>query len=184
MERRMALLRLQIGLAVASVAAAVAVVGPTRAASTPAHAARTPSALEAGVLRELNAVRAAHRLRPVRLNGELGVAAGEHSREMIADGYFEHASHDGTAFWKRIGRWYVQAGYARWSVGENLLWSSPDVSPSAAVARWMASPEHRANILGERWREVGVSAIHVARAPGAFRGLPVTIITTDFGARS
>jgi hypothetical protein len=28
-----------------------------------------------------------------------------------------------------------------------------------------------------------VSAVHVARAPGAFHGLGVTIITTDFGVR-
>src|SRR5689334_22404710 len=128
--------------------------------------------------------RRSRRLPPLRPNGELRVAAAQHSREMLADGYFDHASHDGTAFWKRIGRWYGAAGYTRWAVGENLLWSSPDVSPSTAVARWLASPEHRANILGASWREIGVSALHVAHAPGAYRGLPVTIITTDFGARS
>jgi uncharacterized protein YkwD len=177
-------LRLQFGLAAAFLVAVAAVVAPTRAASRPAHAMRAPSALEASVLRELNEVRAAHGLRPLRLNGELGVAAAQHTREMLNDGYFEHASHDGTAFWRRIGRWYPAAGYTRWAVGENLLWSSPDVTPSAAVARWMASPEHRANILGASWREIGISALHVAYAPGTFHGLPVTIVTTDFGARS
>jgi uncharacterized protein YkwD len=47
----------------------------------------------------------------------------------------------------------------------------------------MNSPEHRENILTPRWREIGVAAIHVGRAPGTFRNLPVTIITTDFGVR-
>jgi len=47
----------------------------------------------------------------------------------------------------------------------------------------MNSPEHRANILTARWREIGVSAVHLAAAPGAFKGLEVTIITTDFGVR-
>ena len=99
------------------------------------------------------------------------------------DGYFDHSSHDGTAFWKRIGHWYSQQGFHTWSVGENLLWSSPDVEPAAALRLWMHSPEHRANILNARWREVGVSAIHLPVAFGTFNGLAVTIITTDFGFR-
>jgi uncharacterized protein YkwD len=102
---------------------------------------------------------------------------------MGADGYFKHASHDGTAFWKRIGRWYGQDGFHYWSVGENLLWSSPDVDPAAAMQLWMHSPEHRANILTARWREIGVSAVHLTAAPGTYKGLEVTIITTDFGFR-
>jgi uncharacterized protein YkwD len=47
----------------------------------------------------------------------------------------------------------------------------------------MSSPEHRANILDPNWREIGVSAQHVASAPGAYKGLEVTVITTDFGVR-
>jgi uncharacterized protein YkwD len=47
----------------------------------------------------------------------------------------------------------------------------------------MDSPEHRANILTPRWREIGISAVHVAAAPGTFQGREVTIITTDFGVR-
>jgi uncharacterized protein YkwD len=47
----------------------------------------------------------------------------------------------------------------------------------------MNSPEHRANILNGRWREVGVSAIHLPVAFGTFDGHAVTIITTDFGFR-
>ena len=70
-----------------------------------------------------------------------------------------------------------------WSVGENLLWSSPNVDPAGALKLWMNSPEHRANILTARWREIGVSALHVADAPGVYHGLEVTIITTDFGVR-
>jgi uncharacterized protein YkwD len=48
---------------------------------------------------------------------------------------------------------------------------------------WMNSPEHRANILDPRWREVGVSAMHFDAAPGTYQGRAVTIITTDFGVR-
>jgi len=141
------------------------------------------SSLESGVLSQLNKIRLQHGLQPVKISARLTASAAQHSREMGADGYFAHNSHDGTAFWKRIGRWYGSQGYGYWSVGENLLWSSPGVDPKAALQLWMNSPEHRANILNGRWREIGVSAVHLDAAPGTYKGLPVTIVTTDFGVR-
>ena len=141
------------------------------------------SSLESGVLSQLNKIRLQHGLQPVKISARLTASAAQHSREMGADGYFAHNSHDGTAFWKRIGRWYESNGYGYWSVGENLLWSSPQVDPVDALQLWMDSPEHRANILTARWREIGISAVHVAAAPGTYKGREVTIITTDFGAR-
>lgn len=141
------------------------------------------SSLESGVLADLNKIRVQHGLQPVTISTRLTASAAQHSKEMGADGYFEHKSHDGTVFWKRIGRWYGSNGYSYWSVGENLLWSSPQVDPAGAMQLWMNSPEHRANILSARWREIGISAVHFASAPGTFKGLEVTIITTDFGYR-
>ena len=70
-----------------------------------------------------------------------------------------------------------------WSVGENLLWSSPDVDPSSALKMWFDSPEHKRNMLNARWREIGLSAVHVAAAPGTYGGREVTIITADFGVK-
>ncbi|MFL5961950.1 MAG: CAP domain-containing protein [Gaiellaceae bacterium] len=164
----------------------VALVGALAAPA--AHSSRAGnrvvlSSLESGVLFELNKIRAQHGLQPVKISGRLTASAVQHSSEMGADGYFEHNSDDGTAFWKRIGHWYGSSGYGYWSVGENLLWSSPQVDPAGAMQLWMNSPEHRANILKARWREIGISAVHFASAPGTFRGLEVTIITTDFGIR-
>ena len=78
---------------------------------------------------------------------------------------------------------YASAPWRYWSVGENLLWSSPDVSAGGALRMWLASPEHRANLMNPRWREIGVSAIHESHAPGIYKGLDVTIVTTDFGVR-
>jgi uncharacterized protein YkwD len=141
------------------------------------------SSLESGILVQLNQIRAQHGLLPVRISARLTSSAAQHSTEMGADGYFEHNSNDGTVFWKRIGRWYGSNGYRFWSVGENLLWSSPQVDPAGAMQLWMNSPEHRANILNASWREIGISAVHVAAAPGTYKGLEVTIITTDFGIR-
>ncbi|HZT90751.1 MAG TPA: CAP domain-containing protein [Gaiellaceae bacterium] len=171
--------------AIAAVFAAACLV-PAAAMPAPARAHRAANAmavLDQGVLQQLNEIRAQHGLVPLRLSAKLSAAAAQHSREMAADGYFQHNSYDGTAFWKRIQRFYGATGYGFWSVGENLLWSSPDVDAAGALQLWMHSPEHRANILTARWREIGIAAVHVASAPGAYHGLPVTIITTDFGVR-
>jgi uncharacterized protein YkwD len=166
-------------------AAAVALVPATAAPSTrqPRAAHVTLSALESGVLQELNAIRRTHGLVPLKLDTRLTAASVQHSRDMVAKGYFRHESADGSAFWKRVQRYYAQGPYGYWSVGENLLWSSPDVDAKHALELWMASPEHRANILTAKWREIGISAIHAQSAPGTYNGLEVTVITTDFGAR-
>ena len=141
------------------------------------------TSLESGLLVQLNAIRAEHGLVPLTMSVRLTEAAGEHSKQMAADGFFQHSSANGTAFWKRIGRWYGASGYGHWSVGENLLWSSPRVGPTSALRIWMGSAEHRANILTPAYRQIGISALHVARAPGVYHDLEVTIITTDFGVR-
>jgi uncharacterized protein YkwD len=57
------------------------------------------------------------------------------------------------------------------------------VTPSGAIKLWLGSPEHRKNMLTARWREIGVAAVHVAGAPGVYKGMDVTIVTTDFGVR-
>ena len=102
---------------------------------------------------------------------------------MGSKGYFEHESFDSTEFWKRIERWYPSKPRRAWSVGENLLYSSPDVAADEALELWMNSPGHRANILSRSWREIGMSAIHFESAPGEFDDSPVTLVTADFGVR-
>jgi uncharacterized protein YkwD len=151
--------------------------------STAGSAGTTVAFLEGGVLAELNDVRAAHGLRPLALSPQLSAAARQHNAEMLTDGYFEHESFGGSPFWKRIQRFYAKASFARWSVGENLLWSSPDIQAKRAVKVWMASPGHRENILEPDWREIGISALHVSSSVGTFGGGAVTVITTDFGIR-
>ena len=172
----------RIVIAVALVALLGALTAPAARSSKDGNRVAL-SSLESGVLSDLNKIRSEHGLEPVKLSARLTASAAQHSKEMGADGYFEHKSHDGTVFWKRIGRWYGSSGYSYWSVGENLLWSSPQVDPAGAMQLWMKSPEHRANILNARWREIGISAVHFASAPGTYKGLEVTIITTDFGIR-
>jgi len=140
-------------------------------------------ALNRQVAAAINTFRVAHGLTPLTVSSELSDSAREHSLEMGADGYFQHKSADGTAFWKRIQQYYTSDGYSYWTVGENLLWSSPSVNVTDAMKMWIASPEHLANLKDKNWTDVGVSAVHVVHAGGVYGGNTVTIITTDFGAR-
>ena len=165
--------------------------GVTRAAapnrsSAPQSRTRTSSttaALEQGVIAAINEIRRARGLRPLRSNARLAAAADFHSRDMARKGYFEHDSANGTAFWRRIERFYPSRGFRSWTVGENLLWGSQTYGPAFAMREWMNSPPHRANILSREWREIGIGAVTVASAPGEYRGRAVTIVTADFGAR-
>ena len=128
-------------------------------------------------------MRAANGLRPLSLSPQLAAAARQHTSEMLAKGYFAHESFGGGPFSERLQRFYAPGRSGRWSVGENLLWSSPDVQAKRAVELWMASPGHRENILAPAWREIGIAAIHANTSVGAFGGGAVTVITTDFGVR-
>jgi uncharacterized protein YkwD len=143
----------------------------------------TIQSLDSSVLVQINAIRVAHGLVPLRLNGSLTAAAAGHSTQMIDEGYFAHESFDGSPFWKRLSAYWDVAAQGYWSVGENLLWSSPDVGATKAIQLWMASPEHRRNILEPKWREIGIAAVHASTAGGTYGGQPVTVITTDFGFR-
>jgi uncharacterized protein YkwD len=169
-----------LALAVSAVALSI-VVSP--AGATADRPATAMAALEQGVLADMNALRRQHGLAPLRLSSPLSAAARQHSSEMASRGYFSHDSANGSSFDRRIERFYPMGRNRFWSVGENLLWSSPDVDASAALTMWFNSPEHRKNMLTGRWREIGLSAVHVPAAPGAYGGREVTIVTADFGVR-
>jgi uncharacterized protein YkwD len=156
---------------------------PTAMASQQTTGQTILDTLNSGVLARLNSIRVAHGLVPLKVNDALTTAAVNHSTEMLADGYFEHESVDGAPFWQRLSEYKRGARNGFWSVGENLLEASPDVDATKALAIWMASPEHRQNILRAGWRDIGISAIHADSAAGTFGGRPVTVITTDFGVR-
>jgi uncharacterized protein YkwD len=146
-------------------------------------AASEPAGYEAVLLREINEVRSRHGLPELRSSGSLAAAAEHHSRQMAVRGFFDHDSPDGSAFWKRVERYYPSRGASYWSVGENLAYGSPSLSAGGAVRAWMQSPGHRANLLSSAWREVGLAAVHAESAPGVYDGRKVTIVTADFGVR-
>ena len=139
--------------------------------------------LDKTLLIQINALRRTHALSPLKLSKGLTLAADQHTTEMGQAGYFAHDSIDHTPFSKRIEQSYPANGHRSWSVGENLLFVSPDVDASQAIKLWMNSPGHRANLLDPSWREIGIATRHSTTAPGIYGNEAVTILTTDFGAR-
>ena len=157
---------------------------PAAGSADPRGALTPASELQTGLVQQVNALRARHGLPRVRLSDALAAAANAHSVQMARLGYFSHSSAGGTSYATRIARYYPLRGYRSWSVGENLLWSSPNVSSVRAIDLWLASPGHRAILLSPSWREIGIAAIHSSNAPGVYHGLPVTVVTADFGVRT
>ncbi|MFZ0498806.1 MAG: CAP domain-containing protein, partial [Steroidobacteraceae bacterium] len=71
--------------------------------------------------------------------------------DMVVWDFFTHAGSDGSNPGERVTR----AGY-RWSmVGENI--ASGAATAREAVAGWLASPEHCANIMTAGFRQMGVA---------------------------
>jgi uncharacterized protein YkwD len=140
--------------------------------------------LESPILLELNRVRRANRLRPLRLSPALARAARAHVRALALSGEFRHEWPDGRPFARWITSFYPIAGARSWAAGENLIWNSAGLTPKAVAEAWLASPLHRRVLLRPYWRQLGVGAVRAAGAGGVYAGTDATIAAAEFGARS
>lgn len=140
--------------------------------------------LQSAILVAINDVRTAKGLRSLRMSPLLSRAAFAHARALALAGAFEHEWPDGRPFQRWILRYYPLGARAFWSSGENLLWMGGDLTAPEAIRMWLASPEHRRNMLDPRWREIGVGVVHADGAGGAFSGHVVDLAATEFGVRS
>jgi uncharacterized protein YkwD len=138
-------------------------------AASPAAAALTRS--EASLLNAMNKARAAYRLLPLRPDARLARAARAHSLDMLRHDYFAHG-----AFAERMNAF----GAREPVIGENLALGAGALGSAAHVVQmWLASPEHRANLLRPGFTRVGL-----ATPVGTFAGQGgVTVVTADFGGR-
>ncbi len=117
---------------------------------------------EAGleVLARINAARAQPRqcgarrftaAAPLRWNERLGHAAFGHSQDMARNDYFDHHGRDGSEVGQRVQR----AGYRGRRLGENIASGQGD--GAAAVAGWVKSPGHCANLMDPAFTEMGAA---------------------------
>lgn len=110
---------------------------PAPAPTPPSPEANTPASLvEALVNRE----REKAGLPPLAFSPRLGAAAQDYTQRMVETDTLTHDLPPG--FRARVGGWGVPLSAA----GENIALGQP--TPAAAVAGWMRSARHRANILG------------------------------------
>ena len=147
-------------------------------------AGRRTTSLEAALLQEVNAVRAARGLSSLKRSGGLSRAADLHTVAMLKAGVFAHEIPGAPSLEQRLTRFYVGDRHA-WSAGENLgLFGPAQPSARSVVAAWLASPPHRANLLAKGWRDAGIS-VRFAPIPGGRLGAdPCWLITLDLGRRS
>lgn len=134
------------------------------------------------VLCLVNRARAAHGTPAVRASQPLATAAESHSADMVAAGFFSHASADGASLRQRVQR----TGYIRRSkytlIGETLAWGAGSfATPGQLFESFMASTVHRQTLLDGRFRDVGVGMTLGAPMPDV--GGPAATLTLDFGRR-
>jgi hypothetical protein len=130
-------------------------------------------------VRLVNAERRRAGLAPLKRSEPLSAAARYFAHDMAADDYFvSHDSHDrvGGRLVRRCDfRARVRSYEPSWrALAENI--ASGHETSREAVAGWLASPRHRANLLGARFRETG-AGFAAGGSDGAYW-------VQDFGLRS
>ena len=133
-----------------------------------AAASTGPKRSELALLGQINTVRAQYGLGPLTLDPHLERAARAHSREMLSSNVFAHGDFAGRMF-----QFAVTGAVA----GENLAWGTgARGSAQGIVLAWLASPEHRANLLRQSFTRVGVADL-----VGTFQGYArAHVVTADF----
>jgi serralysin len=142
-----------------------------------------PSAYEQYLLELINADRAKVGAQPLAFDGDLTEAAEGHSQWMLATDTFSHTGAGASSPGGRM----TAAGYSftgSWSWGENIAWATTR-SPAGFQDEvlllhnnLMTSSGHRANILNDNYREVGLGF-----EVGDYGGREGAFLTEDF-ARS
>lgn len=123
------------------------------------------------LLADTNLQRETAHVSDLTLNNQLSQAAFLKAKDMIASGYWAHESPTGATPWK----WFADVGYNYNVAGENLAKNYPN--SQATVDAWMASPTHRANVLGEKYQDVGFAVVE-----GVLKGQETTLIVALYGS--
>lgn len=122
------------------------------------------------VIKLTNEERAKNGLAPLAINAALSQAALAKAQHMFTEQYWAHVSPSGREPWDFIRN----SGYAYTVAGENL--ARDFMQSNDMVSAWMASPTHRANIVGTEYEETGVAVIN-----GELKGTETTLVIQLFG---
>ncbi len=122
------------------------------------------------VIRATNQKRQEQGLPPLTANSQLSAAALAKAQHMIDNQYWSHTSPDGKKPWDFI----KAANYQYQVAGENLARDFGNTNDM--MQAWMDSSTHKANILNERYQEIGVAMVQ-----GKFQGFESVLIVQMFG---
>lgn len=138
------------------------------AAGAEPNATTTLNKSERTLLATINDVRAAHKLRSLKVDTTLVRAARANSATLIGRNIFTHGA---------LGPRLAAHGVRGPLYGENLAWGLGErATARGIVAGWLGSPSHRANLLRPGWTRIGIGA-----RTGTFRGYAgATVVTADF----
>jgi len=124
-----------------------------------------------GVISITNRHRLENNLPLLATNILLNQSALNKARDMLDKQYFAHDSPEG----KSVGDLAGDVGYEFIAIGENLAMGN-FLDDEALVQGWMDSPGHRANILNNRYRELGVAVVR-----GVYQGRSTWMAVQHFG---
>jgi len=88
-------------------------------------------------------------IRPLAHSPALQAAAQAQADDLAASNRLGHLGSDGSTLSDRLRR----AGYTHCAAAENVGSGTPDIR--STIAAWMASPDHRANILNPQMTQFG-----------------------------
>ena len=120
---------------------------------------------------DTNVQREAVHLSDLKLNDQLSNAAFMKAKDMFANNYWAHVSPTGVTPWK----WLADVGYNYNVAGENLAKNYP--TAQATLDAWMASPTHKANVLGAKYQDVGFAVVD-----GTLNGQSTMLVVAYYGA--
>ena len=109
-----------------------------------------PEQVRSQMLARANAERSAAGLPPLVLDRRLSHAAQRHADDMLQRSYYSHVSPDGDDPAARVR----QSGYVFRLIAENI--ARGPFTVDEAMDNWLASEEHRRNLLNPGFRDFGV----------------------------
>src|SRR5204863_2082531 len=105
------------------------------------------------------------------ISNELSRAASDKASDMFAKNYWAHNAPDGTTPWVFI----KSSGYEYIYAGENL--ARGFTTSQSVVDAWMASPEHKENMLSKNYKNVGFAV-----ATGNLNGEDTVLVVEMLGS--
>jgi len=126
---------------------------------------------QTALLEDTNAARQRNGVAPLAIDEKLSEAAFLKAKDMFTAQYWSHTSPDGKSPWY----WFGAAGYNYSYAGENL--AKNFTTAEGVTNAWLASPEHKANVLGGQFSQVGFAVVD-----GTFDHKPATIVVALYGA--